>query len=193
MNDVFFDHYDKILDFYITAIEKAMPDFAETKNDYQKALETLKKNHPENVAMIDQLHTLLNQRITMDILYEMNLGYQDNLNYFKDPLNHNFLEKDWDRFLREKRKLAMTRRAETAQKFDSIFAKPFIHESDQSDFIIEYVSYLDTIIPKLAHFKGFLLANDLLYYTEPGYYADSFLTKRYERMIHEYFTTDFFE
>ncbi len=180
-----------LLDAFISSIEKVMPDLAETKNHYLNALETLKSTHPENAATVDQLHALLDQRIIMDFLFELNLGYQDNLNYFKDPVHHNFLEKDWDCFLMENRKLSMARRAETVLKFDALFQAPFIHESEASNYIIEYTSYIDTIIPKLAHFKGHLLANDLLYFTEPGYYADFMLTQRYKRMIRDFFQANF--
>ncbi|MBQ7089880.1 MAG: hypothetical protein IJN82_02060 [Clostridia bacterium] len=190
MNNIFSGHFDEISAIFVNLAEQVMPDFAKARNDYLNTLKNLKNNHPENAAIIDQLHTLLNQRITMDILYMMNCGYQDNLKNFKDPVNCNFLEKTWDSFLREKGRISMAPRIEVVQRFDSLFKAPFILNSEESDFILDYIGFIDTIIPKLAHFKGYLLANDLLYYTEPGYYADLLLTTQYQRMINDYFQTD---
>ena len=190
MNKIFSGHFDEISAFFINLAEQAMPDFAKARDDYLNTLKNLKSNHPKNAAIIDQLHTLLNQRITMDIVYMMNCGYQDNLKYFKDPVTCNFLEKPWDSFLREKGRTSMAPRIEIVQRFDSLFKDLVILNSEESDSILNYIGFVDTILPKLAHFKGYLLANNLLYYTEPGSYADLLLTVQYQRMINDYFQTD---
>jgi hypothetical protein len=49
-----------------------------------------------------------------------------------------------------------------------------------------YISHLETIIPKISHYEGFLLGNDLLRYVLPGYFPDSQLTARYSLLLKDY-------
>ena len=43
-----------------------------------------------------------------------------------------------------------------------------------------------TLVPKIAHYEGFMLGNELLYYVMPGYHPDARLTVRYSRMLKEF-------
>jgi hypothetical protein len=49
-----------------------------------------------------------------------------------------------------------------------------------------YLAHLETVVPKIAHYEGFLLGNELLYYVLPGYHSDVLLTVRYCEMINEH-------
>ena len=56
-----------------------------------------------------------------------------------------------------------------------------------------YTSHLETVGPKLAHYYGYLLGNELLPWVIPGYHADSVLTIRYTDMLRQYFGEFFFD
>jgi hypothetical protein len=49
-----------------------------------------------------------------------------------------------------------------------------------------YIAHLETIIPKIAHYEGFLLGNNLLRYILPGYQPDIQLTTCYSWMLKEH-------
>ena len=49
-----------------------------------------------------------------------------------------------------------------------------------------YITHLETLVPKIAHYEGFMLGNELLYYVMPGYHPDAQLTVRYSRMLKEF-------
>lgn len=53
--------------------------------------------------------------------------------------------------------------------------------------VIAYIAFLETTGPKLAHYYGYILGNDILYYTVPGYHQDDVLAKRYRIMLRDYF------
>lgn len=57
--------------------------------------------------------------------------------------------------------------------------------------ISSYLIYLELDLTKLAHYAGFMFANEMLYYTEPGYSANLVLTLRYRRFMEEWFGADF--
>ena len=45
-----------------------------------------------------------------------------------------------------------------------------------------------TLVPKIAHYEGFMLGNELLHYVMPGYHPDMQLTVRYRAMCKAWFT-----
>ena len=54
----------------------------------------------------------------------------------------------------------------------------------------EYICYLETVGPKLAHYYGYLLGNAMLHRVIPGYQPDLALTLGYFTMLKNYFGTE---
>ena len=52
--------------------------------------------------------------------------------------------------------------------------------------ILDYISYLETTGPKLAHYFGFALGNEILPNLVPGYHPDRVLTMQYKAMLTHY-------
>ena len=57
--------------------------------------------------------------------------------------------------------------------------------------ITEYIASLETFVPKLAHYYGYMLGNDILHDLVPGYFPDTVLTMRYQSMLECYFGQPF--
>ena len=49
------------------------------------------------------------------------------------------------------------------------------------------ISHLETVGPKLAHYYGYVLGNQLFPHVIPGYVADPQLTLRYRHTLEAYF------
>lgn len=53
--------------------------------------------------------------------------------------------------------------------------------------MISYVAAVECCDLKLAHYYGYLLGNELLYYCIPGYHPNMALDFNYTRMMEQYF------
>ena len=57
---------------------------------------------------------------------------------------------------------------------------------ETNDDILGYTTYLETFGPKLAHYFGYLLGDELLARIVPGYQPDPLLTIRYRDWVRTY-------
>ena len=57
--------------------------------------------------------------------------------------------------------------------------------------VSSYLVFLELDLTKLAHYAGFMFANDMLYYTEPGYSANLVLSIQYKNFMEKWFSTKF--
>ena len=116
---------------------------------------------------------------------------KSNLDNFVNPLARNFLDVDSDIYLREEtaHRLPEYERAQVElEQFYKLI--PLSHQTQYED-IVSYISYLENAAPKLAHYYGYLLGNDLLPHIIPGYHTDTALTVRYQMMLRAYFGKEF--
>ena len=56
--------------------------------------------------------------------------------------------------------------------------------------ITEYMSYMETVAYKLAHYFGFILADQFLYHVIPGYVNDSVTQMQYAWDLQKYLQLD---
>ena len=56
--------------------------------------------------------------------------------------------------------------------------------------VIEYISYLETVCPKLAHFRGYLQGDALMKQTVPSYQPDAALMEQYRKLLEDYLDVD---
>ena len=76
---------------------------------------------------------------------------------------------------------------EKAQEIiDAFFATVTLMDRGKLDAIIEYMTYMDTIGPKLAHYYGYIVGNDVLYRLVPGYFQDDVFSMQYRSMLECY-------
>ena len=180
---------EEIYDSLIHILENHFRDFPEVQIKYQQAMDALKKDLGEESVKKEK--EAIQKRIASTLFFSGWLGLQANLNYYLDPIAGNFLNTEPELYLQEKasRKLP---EYETAQEIRKHFyaslndAQRLIYED-----VTEYICYLETAGPKLAHYYGYLLGNEMLHRVVPGYQPDMAFTLRYAMMLENHFGADF--
>lgn len=161
--------------------------FTEEEAQFSDAVTRLKVALDESEA--NSLDTYLNatrEEIAAIMVYTGWLGFQLNLDCWKNPVNKLMLDQDYEEIIRERNFDAIPTIkqarviAETAEK-----ATPKSHK-DLLLNISSFFSYLYTAAPKLAHLSGFRLADQFLYHVIPGYCHDSVITQTYTQGLEVY-------
>lgn len=153
----------------IEFLEQHCGDFPEIHGKYQEA-----------IARTEEGKTLaeaIDAQTASDLLFSAVLGLKANLDHFHDPIARTFLEVDPEIYLREIVAHSLPQYIE-AQKIRNTI--------DANDDIITYATYLETFGPKLAHYFGYLLGDELLPRVIPGYQPDPLLTTGYRPWMRTY-------
>lgn len=173
-----------IVDALIHTLSRSFEDFAATKERYDKAMASLREEIGD--AVQDEI-TAIEQQTASNLLFSGFLGLKANLDHFGDPVARNFLDVDTETYLREntaRRLPAYCQAQEIRNRFYELLTseQKKLHED-----ITAYSCYLETTGPKLAHYFGYILGNDLLQRIVPGYHDDPVLTMQYRTMLELYF------
>ena len=157
----------------IEFLEQHCEDFPEIHGKYQEA-----------IARTEEGKTLaeaIDAQAASDLLFSALLGLKANLDHFRDPIARTFLEVDPEIYLRESVAHSLPQYLEAQNVRNTI---------DANDDIITYVTYLETFGPKLAHYFGYLLGDELLPRIVPGYQPDPLLTTGYRAWMRTYLGTE---
>ena len=153
----------------IEFLEQRCKDFPEIRVKYKDAIAQAEEGK--------KLAEAIDAQTASDLLFSAALGLKANLDHFLDPIARIFLEVDPEIYLRESVAHNMPQYIEAQKILDTV---------EVNDTIIEYTTYLETIGPKLAHYFGFLLGDELFPRIIPGYQTDSPLTNRYHNWVCRY-------
>ena len=172
-----------ITEVFIDLMGEMFGDFSQVRNGYLTAMEKLKKTQADRC--LAEMNAIDNQLQSL-VLFSGMLGLKANLDYFKDPIAHNFLDVDSEVYLREETAHQLPAYAKAQQARDAFFARLSSEEQKIYDAVTEYTCYLETVAPKLAHYYGYMLGNELLPQVIPGYHPDTLQTTRYEATLSQY-------
>lgn len=163
-------------------------DFAADHQRYLAAIDALRQELGD--AVTDEI-AAIEQQCASDLLFSGLLGLKANLDHFTDPVARNFLDVDFEVYLREEtaHRLPGYERAQKVR--DRFYSQLTPGQKETYAHVITYSSHLETVGPKLAHYFGYLLGNELLPRVVPGYHADPVLTVRYNTMLEHYFGKQF--
>lgn len=127
------------------------------------------------------------QQIGSTLLFSCCLGLKDNLAHFIDPVSRTFLDVDPEMYLRENiaRQLPDYLQAQHVQEQFYRTLSPKQKEK-YDDGITTYICHLETVGPKLAHYYGYLLGNQLFPHVITGYVSDTQLLIQYRYMLETY-------
>lgn len=153
----------------IEFLEQHCEDFPEIRKKYQEAITQAEKGK--------ELAEAIDAQTASDLLFSAALGLKANLDHFRDPIARTFLEVDPEIYLRESVAHSLPQYIEAQKIRDA---------AEANDAIIEYTTYLETVGPKLAHYFGYLLGDELLPRIVPGYQPDPLLTIRYRNWVRTY-------
>jgi hypothetical protein len=102
-----------------------------------------------------------------------------------------FLEVDSEVYLREDMAHMLPDYICAQETRTQFYAQLSIEQQKIYQGINAHVCYLETAGPKLAHYFGYILGNDLLQRIVPGYRPDYVLTRKYTAMLENYFGVSF--
>lgn len=169
----------------IQTLTEEFEDFAAARTQYESAMDSLRTELGEEVVR-DAMDAIRRQTVS-DLLFSGSLGIKANLDNFINPLMRNFLDVDSEIYLRENTARRLPEHVQAHQVLKQFYALCSPHRQGLYEDITEYISYLETVAPKLAHYCGYLLGNELLPRVVPGYHGDLALTAQYQRMLRDYF------
>ncbi len=153
-------------------------DFEEVK----RAFDVVKAKYAEDI--IEPICDAYEHRVQAAVLFSGALGLEANRDHFRDPFKPTVLDVDPSEFLREGALMMMPHYRE-AERDISLHFRDLPEDENQA--VMEYYIYLETCGTKLAHFKAFIMGDELLRYTEPGYAPDRVLSYNYRRMLSKWF------
>lgn len=162
-------------------------DFATDQARYKETLSWLEQKLPKGTApSVEELVNAINQQIGSTILFSYFLGLKANWDHFIDPIGRTFLDVDSETYLRENmaRQLPDYQNAERVQEQFFVALTPV--QQERYEYITSYICHLETVGPKLAHYYGYLLGNQLFSRIIPCYSEDTQLTLRHKHMLEHY-------
>lgn len=174
-----------MMDFLIAMVEENFQDFPGIQQGYIQAMETLQNSIGESAVHKEK--EAICQQITSTILFSGVLGLQANYHYFSDPVGGNFLNADPEVYLRENIAKHLPEYAAAQQSRSEFYSWLDAAQKELYQPVMEYVCYLETVGPKLAHYFGYLLGNELLQRVVPGYQPDLAFTLQYCIKLEGYF------
>ena len=165
-------------DFILDFIEKYKELFIKEFSDFCEISKSLEdKKVKKEVSMLCRAYE---ERLIGWLIFCCANGMKDNLYHFKYPMNPSVNESDAEWYLREsvvRQSLAFHRASE------EIAEKRIGVSKEEYEVVSEYYIYLETLLPKIAHLKGFEEGDRILPLIEPGYVPDPFYTKNYRRKV----------
>lgn len=177
-----------IVDALTEVMAEQFEDFAEAQKRYADAVTALREALGEDtVPSVREETDAIQRQAASDLFYSGLLGLKANLDHFRDPMARTFLDVDFDTYLQESTAHRLPEYARAQDLRDRFFALLTPEQRAIHEDITAYVCYLETAGPKLAHYYGYLLGNEILYRVVPGYHADMALTIQYGRMLEAYF------
>ena len=180
------EHY--VVETFVQWMAKEDEDFAVDYQRYTDAMNVLQK---ELGDLVKEEINAIEQQCASDLLFSGFLGLKSNLDNFIDPMARNFLDVDFEVYLREETAHRLPE-YERAQKIrDRFYSQLTSVQKETYADVITYTSHLETVGPKLAHYFGYLLGNELLPRVVPGYHSDMVLTIKYNSMLEDYWGKHF--
>ena len=98
----------------------------------------------------------------------------------------NFLDVDFEVYLREETAYRLPEYVDAQKNRERFYSQLTSAQREIYEDVSTYTSHLETLGPKLAHYFGYLLGNELLPRTVPGYHVDSVLTIKYNTLLAKY-------
>ena len=168
-------------------LEAHFSSFAVEHTRFMEAVDRLRNElDPTASPTVDDTLNAIDKQTVSNLLFSGMLGFKSNLDHFIDPMARTVLEVDYPVFLREDTAMRLPVYIQAQMTIDAFFALLSQQYDELLEALIGYMSYLETTGPKLAHYFGYLLGNDILPNIVPGYHTDKVLTMQYGSMLADY-------
>lgn len=163
-------------------------EFTETEAHYLHAVNTLRlKLSPLASPTLEKYLMAHEQDILSRMVCAGYLGYRVNLENFRHPIGIDFVHRDTVDYTRDH----IIGRFPINEKAQAVI-DAFLHALPEDcrllcDDIEKYFIHLECAAPKLAHYAGYIIANHLLPWMEPGYRPDDTQTSNFTIETLDYF------
>lgn len=179
--------YKEIVACLVEVMAEKFEDFAADLACYQETISLLKNELGEGTSpSVAEVVDSINQRVGSMVLFSYFLGIKANFDHFVNPIERTFLDVDAEIYLQEDLAKQLPDYQSAVRVQEQFYAVLSPAQQDYYENIIAYISHLETIGPKLAHYYGYLLGNQLFPHIIPGYRVDAQLTLRYQHMLENY-------
>lgn len=176
---------EQMLETLTQLMEQKFDDFKPCRDEYLQSLNILKMELGEE--KVNKMLGAFTRRCTAELLFAGSLGFQANLENFRNPVNRTFLDVDFEDYLRENIMVRMPYHDKADKELDEFYHSLTEEQKGAYEAISSYMVYFECTLPKLAHYNGFMFANEMLPFTEPGYCSNYILTSGYKRFIDKWF------
>ena len=176
------------------ALRQIAPDFVKEERQYYESIGVLKDTLGASMKpSVDEYIAAIEEEISAELVYVAWLGFQQNIECFNNPINTMFLKMDYEDFHRERRMATLPQvqhALKTINAFQDVLrtCSGFNHELTEG--ITSYITYLETVGYKLAHYFGFIFADQFLEHVISGYRSDMVTTMQYQRELEDYLGLD---
>ena len=163
-------------------------DFAAEHIRFKETIALLEGQLEEKTApSVSEMLEAIYQQIGSRLVFSCFLGLKANLDHYYDPMSRTFVDVDPEIYLRESvaHQLPDYQNAQRVQK--EFYATLTTVQQEMYEGVSSYVSHLETFAPKLTHYYGYILGNQLFPCVIPGYVEDLRLTLRYRHILENYF------
>ena len=178
----------KIVQEFTRFLGEHFGSFADVHKRYLAAADALRKELGADTSpSVDDMLDAIDKQTASNLLFSGALGLKSNMDHFMDPMARTVLDVDFPVFLREATALRLPEYVRAQDTIDAFSSSLTPAQKEVFEDVIAYIAFLETTGPKLAHYYGYILGNDLLYRVVPGYHQDDVLTMHYSAMLRKYF------
>ncbi len=180
--------YEEIVASLVDVMTANFEEFVVEHTLFKEAITSLENQlGRESLPSVSEELDAIYQQVGSRLVFSCFLGLKANLDHYIDPIGRTFIDVDPEIYLRENvaRQLPDYQDAQSVQKRFYTALTP--EQKEKYEDISTYISHLETVGPKLAHYYGYVLGNQLFSRLIPGYVADSQLTLRYRYTLENYF------
>lgn len=180
-----------IADALILKLETLFEDFQDVKKRYDMVMDTLQEERGDTlVPCVKDVKNAIVTQITSTFHFSSYLGLKANLEHFTNPMARTFMDVEPELYLQEKAANLLPEYKRAQETLDRFCSQLSPNQKELYESVFSYIGYLETAVPKLAHYYGYLFGNMYLYNVIPGYHSDPVLDVQYCLMLANYFGID---
>ena len=179
--------YKEVVASLVDVMAKDFEDFATDRDRFNETITLLENELGNEVSpSVSDIIDAIDQQIGSSLLFSCFLGLKANLDHYIDPIGRTFLDVDPETCLREDIAKQFPDYQNAVRVQEQFYAALSLEQKDKYEDMTTYISHLETVGPKLAHYYGYVLGNQLFPHVIPGYVADWRLSLRYRHILENY-------
>ena len=148
-------------------------DFAESEKKFLAAAKKLRTGLPADLTpTLDEYLSACETDVISVVVYAGYLGFRMNLENFHHPIGIDFVRLDTIDHLKDHLFGHFPINYRNTQVYDAFYKNLPEAFREAHDDIRDHFAHLECAGPKLAHYAGYIIANNILPWVEPGYRED---------------------